>query len=303
MPASGYVLVDLFCGGGGFSTGARTTGVHVVLAVDSWDVALNMHELNHLEATHWHMLLGTQDPGAFAKVIKRHVRQTHPNKSIYLHGSPPCQGFSSANRGPICGDRTRNDLTQWYLRVASHFPVWSMEQVVQARRHITVPIGAHVQVISADGIAPCIRKRMFVTSFPVTPQSDLSLLSMHDSGLPLSPKQGIKYMQSGGGWSTVVDGQTLNHRQRFELLNDRFTRLRPLTGPGYSIVATNPGMWFSDQGHAAAKVRDLTVRESCIMQGFPSNYKLGYGSKANQLRVVGNSVIPGVAEIVCRSLP
>ena len=45
-------VVDLFCGVGGFSEGARLAGHRVVLAVDGNKNALDAHKLNHPSAVH-----------------------------------------------------------------------------------------------------------------------------------------------------------------------------------------------------------------------------------------------------------
>ena len=38
--------LDLFCGMGGFSLGARDAGATCILAVDSWDEAVAVHREN-----------------------------------------------------------------------------------------------------------------------------------------------------------------------------------------------------------------------------------------------------------------
>ena len=43
----GVEVIDLFCGGGGASHGFLRAGLNIVLAVDSWEVALDIHRLNH----------------------------------------------------------------------------------------------------------------------------------------------------------------------------------------------------------------------------------------------------------------
>lgn len=45
-------VVDLFCGLGGFSEGARMAGVHVDLAVNHWNYAISTHGKNHPETHH-----------------------------------------------------------------------------------------------------------------------------------------------------------------------------------------------------------------------------------------------------------
>ncbi|MBF0310383.1 MAG: DNA cytosine methyltransferase [Magnetococcales bacterium] len=65
--------LDLFCGAGGSSEGARQAGCEIVGAVDAWDMAIATYRDNHLQAgtgdypaTHpdaWQWGLSTGDAG------------------------------------------------------------------------------------------------------------------------------------------------------------------------------------------------------------------------------------------------
>ena len=52
------LVIDLFCGIGGFSTGAIQAGANVILAVDMWNDAIVIHTKNHPNTTHWVEELG-----------------------------------------------------------------------------------------------------------------------------------------------------------------------------------------------------------------------------------------------------
>ena len=43
------VVVDLFCGMGGFTQGAIDAGAEVILSVDAWDEACEVHRANHIK--------------------------------------------------------------------------------------------------------------------------------------------------------------------------------------------------------------------------------------------------------------
>lgn len=60
MYLSGIMIyvIDLFCGCGGFSEGAKQAGASVKLAVDNWDKALSVHNKNHPDPEHWNIELG-----------------------------------------------------------------------------------------------------------------------------------------------------------------------------------------------------------------------------------------------------
>ena len=52
------LFVDLFCGAGGCSEGARQAGLECVLAIDSWNAALAVHITNHPNCVHMQKELG-----------------------------------------------------------------------------------------------------------------------------------------------------------------------------------------------------------------------------------------------------
>jgi len=85
---SGRVVVDLFCGMGGFSEGARLAGVETVLAVDAWGPALAVHVENHPSSRHVCLMLGEGADGsveAVAKLILESVGR-HPLQASNRHG-------------------------------------------------------------------------------------------------------------------------------------------------------------------------------------------------------------------------
>ncbi len=113
-------VIDLFCGAGGFSEGARQAGAKVILAIDNWQEALDVHELNHPDCHHLKMELGG-DQDEFVSMIEGFIDLYVPeNGRVHIHASPPCQNLSIANNGNdkkniIEGLR----LLQWSLEILS----------------------------------------------------------------------------------------------------------------------------------------------------------------------------------------
>ena len=110
-------FVDLFCGMGGASCGARSAGMNVALAVDSDPDALALHRLNHPNCKHACVSLPCSIP--------------LPRGPIHIHASPPCQAISQANRST---SRTRRQsalhLLEWTIGFCrQHGTTWSLEQV------------------------------------------------------------------------------------------------------------------------------------------------------------------------------
>ena len=75
-------LVDLFCGGGGLSSGFRRASFDTICAIDSWQPAVETYRQN----------LGNHVERAGI------TEQTSLPNAWVIAGGPPCQGFSSAGR-------------------------------------------------------------------------------------------------------------------------------------------------------------------------------------------------------------
>lgn len=122
----GLHVIDLFCGCGGFSEGARQAGAVIVLAIDSWQEALNVHKANHPESEHWCLTLGPHATD-FTFRLKEFMRGYD---RVHIHASPPCQMLSRANRSnrdTIGG----LELLQWYMSIVQLVEPysWTFEQV------------------------------------------------------------------------------------------------------------------------------------------------------------------------------
>ena len=124
-------VIDLFCGCGGFSTGAQQAGAKVILAVDCWKEALAVHEANHPETEHLCTTLGG-DLDEFASFLTGFIDlNVPPGGHVHLHASPPCQNWSGVN--PNRNTQTGMELVSWTLALTTmiqqHIHTWSLEQV------------------------------------------------------------------------------------------------------------------------------------------------------------------------------
>ncbi len=80
-------LTDIFCGGGGSSTGAvQIPGVEIKMAANHWDLAVQVHNQNHPDADHAAVDLHEEDPRYFPK-------------TDILWASPECTKWSQASGG------------------------------------------------------------------------------------------------------------------------------------------------------------------------------------------------------------
>jgi DNA (cytosine-5)-methyltransferase 1 len=84
------IIVDLFAGGGGASTGLEQgLGRQVAIAINHNPAAISMHTANHPHAEHYQTDVWGVDP----------LESTGGNVVGWLHASPDCRHFSQAVGG------------------------------------------------------------------------------------------------------------------------------------------------------------------------------------------------------------
>lgn len=289
------LIVDLFCGCGGFSSGASMAGHEVVLAIDNWHDALETHQYNHPKTTHINMDLGG-DLNTCKNLIMKHVR---PGNKWHLHGSPPCQSLSVANR-------TQNNtvkgmqLVNWYLDLVKLCKPdsWSMEQVIAAKKYFRTS-GYRTHIINTvDYMIPQTRKRLFVGEGWNRPV-ELGQIPLSKK-LPHLEKEGD--LIKGYKNSVSVRDAVGNH-----VYNRKITGLegfKTIHEPTYTLCATGPLKLFrSREDGTPVNVRNLTIRESLTIQGFPTDYIFPPDmSKTSAFKQIGNAVSPPIAYLIMMQL-
>jgi DNA (cytosine-5)-methyltransferase 1 len=107
-----HTFLDLFSGCGGLSLGFEMAGYHSLLAIDSWQDALDTYMHNRKSARTLCGDLSQLDPQT--------VRSTHGISDVdVIIGGPPCQGFSLAGKRII--DDERNKLYKTFVGFVAEF--------------------------------------------------------------------------------------------------------------------------------------------------------------------------------------
>jgi len=289
------LVVDLFCGCGGFSTGAKMAGHNIVLAIDSWDEALKAHEYNHPETNHIQMELGG-DLNACRVIIMKSIPK---GSTWHLHGSPPCQNLSVANRSNNdVGEGMR--LVYWYLDLVKLCKPtsWSMEQVIGASKFLNRTDFEQFHLINtADYLVPQTRKRLFLGAGWKLP-SALGQCSLAEK-LPYLRKEGDLIKGYKNTVAMKVDGSHIGNRKLRDLEG-----FKSLEEPTYTLCASGALKLFKyiDSETKPEFVRDLTVAESLVIQGFPSWYGFPEDmAKTIEVKLVGNSVSPPIAFLIMKN--
>jgi DNA (cytosine-5)-methyltransferase 1 len=309
--------LDLFCGAGGSSWGAREAGVEIVAAFDLWPLAGEAHDANFPEAEFISGRLEEQDVDALAKKY---------GKIDLILASPEC-----TNHSPAKGNKPRceqsKDTAFQVVRFAKAFkPRWIViENVVNMRKWTRYAefksalekLGYKLQeqiLNSAHfGVAQS-RRRLFLTAdlkqeplkivsrkHTVGKVADIVDLNGTYKWTPLrAPKRatatleraerGISAMgadkpfllvyygsDGGGGW------QKLNRPLRTITTVDRFALVKP----------------DAQHGHV---MRMLQVPELQAAMGMPLKMKLEAGTRRDRIKMIGNAVCPPVMKRVIKSL-
>lgn len=95
-----YTFLDLFSGCGGLSLGFEMSGYHSILAIDSWQDALD---------TYMHNRKGARTLcGDLSQLDPRTIKSTYNLSDVdVIVGGPPCQGFSVAGKRIIEDERNK----------------------------------------------------------------------------------------------------------------------------------------------------------------------------------------------------
>lgn len=110
------VMIDLFCGAGGFAVGASWAGFESVVGVDHLQPAMQTWTHNHPNAIGCLGDIKQVDPAYLKEVLaQKEVKKVH-----LITGGVPCQGFSIANRKHNDSDE-RNFLFLEYMRFVEVF--------------------------------------------------------------------------------------------------------------------------------------------------------------------------------------
>src|SRR4051812_31224336 len=94
-----FLVVDLFCGAGGVTTGFALSGVAKVIACVNHDhYAILSHWANHAEVKHFEEDITTLELSPLVELV-RSARAEYPEARLILWASLECTNFSKAKGG------------------------------------------------------------------------------------------------------------------------------------------------------------------------------------------------------------
>ena len=292
-----FATIDLFAGVGGFSLGAAAAGARVILAVEACPKIAALHTLNLPHIPIAVKELGRQSPTIFANKLRK-LHELAGGGHLHLHGSPPCQSLSVANK--MTGSTKRGlRLVRWFLDVVESLDPssWSMEQVPNKKLlHLLTTRGVPFHVVNAaDHSVPQSRKRVIAGS----PRVARAMKKAAGTGPTVLPKEVLTNLQpSRHSLQNGTENESVHRDGKYVGLRAKRADegLRSLNEPAHTE--------WSKPGRVVEKnrvVRLLTPAEMARLQGFPANFKLDEKSLTRSRLVVGNALPPPLAFNIMRA--
>lgn len=303
-PTEALDVYDIFCGCGGFSHGAARAGHRVAFAADNNPDALYVHAANHPDCVHM-----------VAPMPSCNIPFPRDGRSWHLHGSPPCQLFSTmrtrSKAANASDDRERAEaLVVWYLNTAlsSGATSWSMEQVPaqkildiveEFRRANRSAMDFGVFRFNLLGV-PQTRRRLIAGS-PSLIAKLKRLCGVHRcrSVRDVLPHVRETHIKKSKVWVKA----RLRH-----IRNDGDTKYvtvrgtsplfscHSVAGPAPTVLTTGDLKWVN-----VAEPRDgprrLSISELARLQTFPASFKWPH-SRPLACKLIGNAVPPLVAQLL-----
>ncbi len=290
--------IDLFAGAGGFSEGARLSGVDVVWAANHNPKAVAVHAANHPRALHECQDLRQADFTAL------------PAYDL-LVASPACQGHSTASQSRRRPKHDADRSTAWavvecaertqpralIVENVTAFRRWALYPVWRSALELLGYSLSELELDAADFGVPQNRRRLFVAGFLKKSAPKLALKSAGQVSARsiLDPK--------ANGWAPVasksaaVQARVENGRRRgwTRFLTQHVTNHpgRDLARPIGTITCASQHWHLVD----GPRMRPLSVRELARAQGFLDSFQLPEQVSLGT-RLVGNAVPPPMAAAV-----
>jgi DNA (cytosine-5)-methyltransferase 1 len=308
--------LDLFCGGGGSSWGARGAGADIVCGVDAWDLAVKTFADNFPEADvvnhRLHLRSNSRLLGRLGKID-------------LILASPECTNHTCAR-----GSRPRDEESQGTARFVLNFaralkPRWIViENVVQMKvwsgyqalvSELKRSYRVTTQTLDAANFGvPQQRRRLFIVCDRERDPPDLRTLRLHKTPNVLD------FLDPVGTWPV----KPLHNGRRAQPTLERARRAMAALGRGVPFLivyygSDGAGGWQSldrplrtittldrfglvQWDENTPTLRMLQVSELKRAMGFDESYFMARGSRRDRIKLLGNAVSPPVMTAIIQNL-
>ena len=308
--------LDLFCGGGGSSFGAKAAGARIVCGVDAWSVASATYQANFPRAKSVNMRLAEDSRPAAIDDLGR---------IDLLLASPECTHHTCA-RGSKPSDEASKLTARYVVNFAAdlrprwvvienvlHMMSWQgYEPLLADLESLGYLITPQIIDSRAFGVAQS-RRRLFV-------MCDLKRKPPEVTGQQGRPRTAQSVLDPTGTWKSrplYSPGRAqatlrraergmeeVGHGKPFIIVyygSDGSGGWQSLTKPLRTITTIDRfGLvtWDGD----IPMLRMLQPTELARAMGYGDSFVLGSGSRRDRIKLIGNSVVPTVMQAVVKSL-
>ncbi len=307
--------VDLFCGAGGSSWGARAAGAEIVAGFDSWELAGKVYQDNFSEASFHH--------GPIEGFSRQAIKSL--GKIDLMLASPECTNHSPAKGNKPRCERSRETAFQVTRFAGILNPRWIViENVVNMRNWKRYnefldelhSLGYHTraQVLTASDFGvPQRRRRLFLvcdreqqpvevrpTSRKPPPASRVVNTNGKYNYSPLRTKKRAKatlerakraMKEVGRDTPFLIVYYGSDHAGGWQRMSDP---LRTITTLDRFALVKPDG-----RGHV---MRMLQVPELRKAMGMPASFRLDHGTRRDRIRMLGNAVCSPVMKSVVQRI-
>ncbi|KAH8745674.1 S-adenosyl-L-methionine-dependent methyltransferase, partial [Diaporthe sp. PMI_573] len=297
-PGQKYTVVDIFSGAGGYSKGAEMAGLKILAACDHWPRCCETYRQNFPDTE-----LHQEDVYKFIEDMSTDLTRERLNVDI-LHFSPPCQTWSPAHTCEGKKDEENRATLFACEKIITIFKprIFTVEQTFGLAQDRWIPnFNALLQGFTRHGYSvrwkvlhlveyglPQTRKRLVM--FGAAPGEQIP-----DWPKPThskDPSAGQKpFVSAFKACSTLVEGEILH-----DVEGARPTNKAPWDSskPLGRTITTSGGQSYHPSG-----LRDLTLRELAVFQGFPSTFVfIGKCIK----KQIGNAFAPIVVKTLLKCI-
>jgi DNA (cytosine-5)-methyltransferase 1 len=309
-------VMDMFCGAGGSSAGARLTGADVVHGIDAWELAAHTFKDNFDQATVDIRELGPDS---------RPPRALRHGDIDLLLASPECTNHSPAKGAkPRCEDsrRTSNYVFNFAKRLSPRWII--LENVIQIRNWHGFEsliselrnLGYHIRPEVLDAVefgVPQTRRRLFVLcDRDREPSRVLSRTKRRRTAADAIQLDGdwlSKPLRLPGRARPTIERAeraiaALGKGQPFLIVyygSDGAGGWQPLHRPLRTLTTLDRFGLVTWTGKEPM-LRMLQVNELRRAMSFPDVYRFEHGSRRDKIKMIGNGVCPPVMSAIIQSL-
>lgn len=324
MNSKSVRVIDLFCGAGGSSYGARNAGAEIVAGFDIWETALEAYQANFPNAK-----VFPGDIRALSLKKIKEIKSITGNVDLIL-ASPECTNHSKAKGGAERSEESRKTAFEVVKFAKVYRPKWIIiENVIEMQSwhgHIKLikslkKLGYAVKEIvlnSTDFGIPQSRERLFIVCYPpqeaLNPDFELQMPTSASTIIEPNGRYNFSPLRKEGRAQKTIEAA----ERAIAELGDKTPFLLVYYGSGRNgnggwqtvdqpigTITTLDRFAYVVPGENGHMMRMLQPEELKLAMGFGPDFKLDELeglTRRNKIKLMGNGVCPPVMEAIVGSL-